>query len=350
MQYQPINTAILSYGMSGEIFHAPLIDAHPGFHLSKILERSKDRARHQYPHAGIVRSFDEILADDTIELVVVNTPQDSHYDLTSKVLESGRHAIVEKPFVITSLDGHALARQAREHGKMLSVFQNRRWDGDFMTVRQVLQSGMLGPLAEFEAHYDRYRPQVDHNTWKEGQAAGSGILYNLGSHMIDQVLDLFGMPESLTAAVGVQRMGGTSPDYYDIRMKYPTHTAIVKSSYLVRDPGPRYVAYGMNGTFTKHGLDPQEEALKTGGIPGAPGWGKEGSEWWGKIDTQVNGLHIVGAVETLPGNYSAYYDNIYAAIRNGEPLAVSAEQATDVIRIIEMACQSSEEGRTLLVE
>lgn len=296
-----------------------------------------------------MRSLDEILGDDTIELVVVNTPQDSHYDLTSKVLESDKHAIVEKPFVISSNDGGALDRQARERGKLLSVFQNRRWDGDFMTVRQVLQSGMLGPLAEFEAHYDRYRPQVDHSTWKEGEVAGAGILYNLGSHLIDQVLVLFGNPESLTATVGVQRQGGTSPDYYDIRMKYPTHTAIVKSSYLVRDPGPRYVAYCADGTFTKHGLDPQEEALKAGGVPGMAGWGQEAREWWGKIDTQVGALHIVGAVETLPGNYSGYYDNIYAAIRNGKPLAVTAKEATSVIRMIELAMQSSEEGRTIVV-
>lgn len=350
MQYQHINTALLSYGMSGEIFHAPLINAHPGFHLGKVLERSKDRARLRYPEVNIVRSLDEILGDETIELVVVNTPQESHYDLTSKVLEAGKHAIVEKPFVISSSEGQALSRKAHDCGKLLSVFQNRRWDGDFMTVRRVLQSGILGPLAEFEAHYDRYRPQVDHSTWKEGQAPGAGILYNLGSHMIDQVLVLFGNPESLTARVGVQRKGGTSPDYYDIRMKYPTHTAIVKSSYLVRDPGPRYVAYGVDGTYTKYGLDPQEEALKNGGIPGTSGWGQEASEWWGKIDTQVGGLHITGTVETLAGNYSGYYDNIYAAIRNGEPLAVTAGQATSVIRMIELATKSSDEGRTLAVE
>ena len=350
MQDQPINTAILSYGMSGEIFHAPLINTHPGFNLCKVMERSKDRAQQRYPDISIVRSVDEILGDDAIELVVVNTPQESHYDLTSKVLKAGKHAIVEKPFVISSSEGHGLSQQARDRGKLLSVFQNRRWDGDFMTVRQVLQSGILGPLAEFEAHYDRYRPQVDNSTWKEGQGAGAGILYNLGSHMIDQVLVLFGNPESLTARVGVQRKGGTSPDYYDIRMKYPTHTAIVKSSYLVRDPGPRYVAYGVDGTYTKYGLDPQEEALKNGGTPGLAGWGQEASEWWGRIDTQVGGLHITGTIETLPGSYSRYYDNIYAAIRNGEPLAVTAEQATSVIRMIELATKSSDEERTLAVK
>lgn len=350
MEYHPINTALLSYGMSGEIFHAPLLTSHPGFLLSTVLERSKDRVRQRYPDVRMVRSMEEVLADDAIELVVVNTPHETHYELTSQVLKAGKHAIVEKPFVINSNEGHDLIRQARDYGRLLSVFQNRRWDGDFMTAKKVLQSGILGSLVEFEAHYDRYRPQVDHTTWKEGANPGAGIVYNLGSHMIDQVLDLFGNPESLTASIGIQRKGGQSPDYYDIRMKYPAHTAIVKSSYLVRDPGPRYVAYGVAGTFTKYGIDPQEEALKKGGIPGTPGWGMEGKRWWGRIDTDIDGLHVRGAVETLPGNYAAYYDNIYAAIRNGATLAVTAEQATAVITMIELATRSSSEGRTLAIE
>lgn len=349
MEHQQINTALLSYGMSGEVFHAPLLKAHPGFRMSKVLERSKDRARQRYPDLTVVRSLDDILGDESIELVVVNTPHESHYELASKILRAGKHVIVEKPFVIESGEGDDLIRQARESRKLLSVFQNRRWDGDFMTLRQVLQSGILGPLGEFEAHYDRYRPQVDHGTWKEGAGPGAGILYNLGSHMIDQVLVLFGMPESVTAMVGIQRQGGISPDYYDIRMKYPTHMAIVKSSYLVREPGPRYVAYGAKGTFTKYGIDPQEEALKNGGIPGSAGWGYENSEWWGKVNTQIHDMHITGAVETVAGNYLGYYDNIYAAVRNGEPLAVTAEEAVSVIRMIELAAKSSAEGRTLAV-
>lgn len=347
MEYHRINTALLSYGMSGEIFHAPLLHSHPGFYLSTVLERSKDRARQRYPDVNVVRSLEAVLTDDAIELVVVNTPHETHYDLTSRVLEAGKHVIVEKPFVISSKEGDDLIRQAQDRGRLLSVFQNRRWDGDFMTVRKVLQSGMLGPLVEFEAHYDRYRPQVDHSTWKEGPGPGSGILFNLGSHMIDQVLDLFGNPDSLTASIGVQRKDGKSPDYYDIRMKYPTHTAIVKSGYLVRDPGPRYVAYGMEGTFTKYGLDPQEDALKNGGVPGTAGWGHEARKWWGTIDTAIEGLHVRGTVETLPGNYAGFYDNIYAAIRNDAPLAVTAGQATAVIRMIELATRSSDEGRTL---
>jgi predicted dehydrogenase len=335
--------------MSGEIFHAPLLAAHPGFKLTHIMERSSNRAVKRYPSVTTVRTLDEILRDKSIELVVVNTPHDTHYELASQVLDAGKHAIVEKPFVVSAHEGEALIQKARDRGVMLSVFQNRRWDGDFMTVRKVLQSGLLGPLAEFEAHYDRYRPEVDRATWKEGASPGSGILYNLGTHMIDQVLVLFGEPESLSAHISIQRQGGVSPDYYDIRMYYPGFTAIVKSSYLVREPGPRYVAFGVNGTFTKYGIDPQEQALKDGGIPGTPGWGIEGKEWWGKLNTQIGDLHVEGLIETLPGNYLGFYDSIYAALREGKAPEVTAEQALMVIRIAELAMESSEKGRRVTV-
>ncbi|MDV3309925.1 MAG: Gfo/Idh/MocA family oxidoreductase [Cyclobacteriaceae bacterium] len=349
MNHPPVNTALLSYGMSGEVFHAPLLEAHPGFKLTHILERSSNRAVKRYPTVKTVRSLDEILQDKTIELVIVNTPHDTHHELATRVLEAGKHAVVEKPFVVSVKEGEALIRLARERGVMLSAFQNRRWDGDFMTVQKVLQSGILGPLAEFEAHYDRYRPEVDRTTWKEGARPGSGIVYNLGTHMIDQALTLFGKPESLSAHIYIQRQGGVSPDYYDIRLYYPGFTAILKSSYLIRDPGPRYVAFGVHGTFTKYGLDPQEEALKNGGIPGSPGWGTEAKEWWGRIDTQIGDLHVQGAIETLPGNYLGFYDSIYAALREGKSPEVTAEQALMVIRIVELAMESSEKGRRVTV-
>lgn len=349
MNHPPVNTALLSYGMSGEIFHAPLLEAHAGFNLTHIMERSSNRAVKRYPSITTARTLDEILEDKSIELVVVNTPHETHFKLASRVLQAGKHAIVEKPFVVSVHEGEELIRIARERGVMLSVFQNRRWDGDFMTVRKVLQSGLLGRLAEFEAHYDRYRPEVDRTTWKEGPHPGSGILYNLGTHMIDQALTLFGRPESLSADVSIQREGGMSPDYYDIRMYYKGFTVILKSSYLVREPGPRYLAHGVHGTFTKYGIDPQEQALKEGGIPGTPGWGTEGKDWWGRINTQFGDLHIDGTIETLPGNYLGFYDSIYAALREGKEPAVTAEQALDVIRIVELAIESSKEGKRLMV-
>ncbi|HEX5168424.1 MAG TPA: Gfo/Idh/MocA family oxidoreductase [Cyclobacteriaceae bacterium] len=343
----PITAAILSYGMSGEIFHAPLLSAHPGFRLVKILERSKDKARLRYPDVAVVRALEDVLADDRVELVIVNTPHDSHFDLTKKVLEAGKHAIVEKPFVTCSAEGQQLIALASGKKLILSGFQNRRWDGDFKTIQKVIEEGMLGPLVECEVHYDRYRPEVDFTTWKESNGPSSGILYNLGSHLIDQALTLFGMPESLTAMKGAQRKGGGADDFYDIRLKYKNHHVILKSSYLVRESGPRFILHGINGSFIKYGIDPQEQALKESGIPGSAGWGREAEQDWGTINTQLNSLHYKGKIETLPGNYLEFYDNIYSAIREGKDLAVKPEQALAVIKIIEAVIVSSSEGRTI---
>lgn len=346
-QFNPVNTAILSYGMSGEIFHAPLLTAHPGFCLTKILERSKDKARLRYPDITIVRTLEDVLSDNEIELVIVNTPHDSHFELATKVLRAGKHVVVEKPFVTSSQEGQQLIELATERKRILSAFQNRRWDGDFKTVQNMIKEGILGPLAEVEIHYDRYRPQVDFTTWKESNSPFSGILYNLGSHLIDQALTLFGMPESLSATTGIQRRGGGSDDFYDIRMRYPELYVILKSSYLVREPGPRFILHGVNGSFIKHGIDPQEQALKDGHVPGSPGWGTEPEKDWGILHTQFNALHYKGKIETLPGNYLEFYDNIYSAIREKKPLAVTADQALTVIKVIESVLQSSREGRTV---
>lgn len=348
--HRPIATALLSYGMSGEVFHAPLLTAHRGFSLVKILERTKDKARQRYPEVKVVRSLEAILADDAIELVVVNTPHNTHADLTAQVLDAGKHVIVEKPFTNNVGEGERLVALAQSRNLMLSIFQNRRWDGDFMTVQQVIKAGVLGSVVELEAHYDRYRPTVDYATWKEKNEPGSGILYNLGAHMIDQALVLFGMPRRLTAHVGIQRPGGEAEDFYDIRMEYDHCSVILKSSYVVREPGPRYQVHGMNGSFVKHGLDPQEEALKEGKTPGGPQWGADQSNIWGKLNTTLaGGLHVDGKIETVHGNYLGFYDNIYEHLREGKPLAVTAGQALQVIRIIELAQKSSREQKTISI-
>lgn len=230
---------------------------------------------------------------------------------------------------------------------MLSVFHNRRWDGDFMTVKKIIDSQTLGRLVEVESHYDRYRPQVDSGTWKETKEKGAGILYNLGSHIIDQALCLFGMPQAVQALVGIQRTGGIADDYYDIKLLYAQHHVILKSSYLVRELGPRYVLLGEKGTFVKYGIDPQEQLLKDGIMPGVAGWGMDEEHLWGTLNTTLDGLHIQGAVETMAGNYSGFYDSVYNHIRGGQPLAVSAQDGLAVIAVIELAEQSSRERRTV---
>jgi len=341
----PIRTALLSYGMSGEVFHGPLLSAHPGFELTTVVQRHSDRALTHYPNVKLARHTDEVMADSSIELVIVNTPNGTHTELVTQVLQAGKHVVVEKPFTVKSADANALIALADKKDLVLSVFQNRRWDGDFQTVQKVIQEKLVGDVVEFEAHYDRFRNYVEANTWKEESGPGSGILYNLGSHMLDQALVLFGMPVSVDARMGTQRPHGKIDDFYDVRLQYRGFQCIVKSSYLVREQGPRYVIHGTEGSFVKYGLDPQEQALKERKVPGSAGWGHESPSDWGKLNTTLAGLHYEGRIETLPGNYLKYYDSVYGAIREGKPLAVTAEHARKVIQLIE-ACIASNRDRT----
>jgi len=346
---QPINTAILSYGMSGKVFHAPLISSHPGFQLHTIMQRSSESSKRDYPGVRVVKTLEEVANDAAIELVVVNTPNPTHHEFTQMMLEAGKHVVVEKPFTNTVAEAEDLMEIARKQDRLISVFQNRRWDGDFKTVQKVIQDKLCGELVEFECHYDRFRNYVEEKTWKEEEAPGSGILYNLGSHMLDQVINLFGMPKNIFADLRTQRIGGQVADNYEVICDYGYLKATAKSSYLVRELGPRYQVYGQQGTFLKYGIDPQEQALKDGFTPEMPGWGVEDREDWGFINTEMNGLHYEGRIETLPGSYQDYYENIFQSIRNGEPLSVTAEQTTDVIRVIEAAIQSNQEKRMVEV-
>jgi len=344
---RPIVTAILSYGMSGEVFHAPLLEVHPGFRMKTILQRKSDTSKQYYPKVTIARNLGDVLNDPEIELVIVNTTNDTHFDFTAKALEAGKHVVVEKPFTNTVEDALKLIALAKKKNKMLSVFQSRRWDGAFMTLQKIIDSAVLGKIVEYEAHYDRFRNYIAPNTWKELPGPGSGILYNLGSHLLDQVLVLFGKPESVSARIGTQRPGGRVDDFYDLRLEYEGLNVIVKSSYLVREPGPLYIVHGVMGSFVKYGIDPQEEALKLHQIPGSPGWGTEPEKFWGKLNTEIGGLHYEGKVETLPGNLLGYYQNIYEVIREGKELTVKPEQAMQVIQLIEAAVRSNQEKKLI---
>ena len=344
---EKIRVGLASFGMSGEIFHAPLISSNNHFQLRKIMERSSNKSKGRFPDVEIVRTFSEIIEDINIDLVVVNTPDHLHFDMAKEALEKGKHVIVEKPFTIKSTEGETLIELAKKNGKILSVFQNRRWDGDFLTVKKVVDSNMLGRLVEFESHYDRFRNYIQENTWKEEESIGTGILYNLGAHMIDQALVLFGMPKSVTAHLGITRSGGRVIDNFDLRMEYEDLKVLIRSGYLVREAGPRYSLHGNMGSFVKYGIDPQEDMLKAGFIPFGNDWGKENDDNWGWMNTETKGLHIEGQVETIAGDYPAFYANIASAIKEGKPLDVKPEEALNVIKIIELSMQSHEEGKTI---
>ena len=342
---KPINTALCSYGMSGLVFHGPLLEVHPGYRIEKILERHRHESKGKHPGSQLVRTFEEITADPGIELVVVNTPDHLHMEMATRAIEAGKHVVVEKPFTLKTSDADRLMELADKRGVLLSVYHNRRWDGVYLTVKEVLASGKLGRLVDFEVHFDRYRNYIK-ESWKD-QANGTGTLYNLGSHLIDQTLNLFGMPDRLFCDARLLRDGALTDDSYDLLLHYPDFKCMLRSSYLVREPGPSFLLHGTEGSFLAWGSDPQERDLKAGLVPGSKGWGVDPSFSRARINTDFKGEHLEGDYPLLPGNYMAYYDNIYDAIRNGAALMVTAEQARNVIRIIEAAYESSRLGEVV---
>ncbi len=341
-----IRTALISFGMSGEVFHGPLLTSHGGFDICSILERTKNCSAQKYPYANIKRTFEEVLADSAIELVIVNTPDDSHYEYCKASLNAGKHAVVEKPFTIKS--GHAveLIDIAKKKKLVLSVFQNRRWDNDFLTVKHIIATNKLGRLVEFESHFDRFRPVIS-GSWKETGSAGTGTLYNLGSHLIDQALVLFGMPLEVYADIQTMRENAGADDYYDIKLFYSNFRVILKSSYIVKECGPRFSLHGTKGSFVKYGLDPQEQALKDGFLPVDATWGAESSQFWGVLNTIDASL--IEKVPSLAGNYQAFYNSIYNAIRKSDALLVRPEEALQTIQIIEACIESSRMRKNVVV-
>ncbi len=342
-----IVVGIASFGMSSKVFHMPLLMHHKNFRVSRIVERSKSEAQTLYSDVLVSKSIDDLLKDDEIELIVVNTPDHAHFEYAKKCLEAGKHIIVEKPFTQTVGQGEELIKLAKRKGRILTVFQNRRWDGDFLTVRRIIEEQILGRLVDYEAHFDRYKSYVQKESWKEQSKAGSGTLFNLGSHMIDQALVLFGMPEAVTGHLKVMRSGGEVDDWYDIRLHYSQVNVNLKASLLVKEPVPRYILHGTHGSFLKWGIDPQEEALKQGKNPNDLQWGKEAEEWWGILHTEKDGVSQRCKYETLAGKYSAFYDNIYDCLIDGKILAVKLEEALNVIQIIDAVKESYEKRKTI---
>ena len=256
---EKIKTGLAAFGMSGQIFHAPFISTNPAFCLTAITERSKELSKERYPSARIVRSFEELVALDELELVVINTPDSTHYEYARKALEAGKNVIVEKPFTTTVEQGQELVDLARSKGLAISVYQNRRWESDFHTVRDILDKGLLGRLVEFESTFPRYRNFIKPGTWKETGELGGGLTYNLGAHVIDQAVQLFGVPEAVFADIDIIRTGGMVDDYFVIHLLRPSkapHVKVtLKSSYLMCEPEPRFVLQGTDGAFGKYGRD-----------------------------------------------------------------------------------------------
>ena len=346
-----IRTGIIGFGPGGNTFHAPIIDTTEGLQISKIRARKESEvnlAKQRYPHAVITDNADGIINDADIDLVVIATPNDSHHSLTKQALLANKNVVVDKPFTITTADADDLIKIAKKQNKILSVHHNRRYDSDFKTIKKLLKANMLGRLVEFESHYDRFRNYLKPGAWREKDEPGSGILYDLGAHLIDQPLVLFGFPQAITADIRAQREGTKATDNFELILHYPNLKVTLKGGMLVSQPLPRYILLGDKGSFVKYGLDVQEVALKAGLTPHTKiDWGIEPESVWGNLVTEINGLKFSGKVESETGDYRDYYANVRDAISDNKTLDVTAEHARNIIRVIELAIQSNDERRTI---
>jgi scyllo-inositol 2-dehydrogenase (NADP+) len=344
---QKIKTALLSYGMSGKVFHAPFLELHPGFELLGSWERSKKLIQEDYPEVKSYPSLESILEDKSIDLVIVNTPIDTHFEYAKKVLLAGKHVIVEKAFTANVAEAIELEALAKEKSLKLAVFQNRRWDSELKTVKKVLDEKLLGEIVEAEFHFDRYNPILSPKVHKETINSGSGIMKDLGPQINDQALYLFGLPNAVFADIRITRENSLVDDYLDVLLFYSDLRVRLKAGFFVREPNPSYVIHGKKGSFLKSRGDVQEDELKLGKKPNLTTWGteKEGQE--GLLHTEIDGKIIKEKVPTLQGNYYDYFDVVYQSIVNGKQEPVTAQDGVNVMRIIEAAFLSSDQKKVI---
>lgn len=337
---KPIQVGLVGFGFSGSTFHTPIIQTIKELHIRTVVSSKPDKVHQHLPGVNVVETVEEVLEDPHIDLVIITTPNETHEPYVKAALLAKKHVVVEKPFVIRTEEADQLIRLSQQQQRLLSVYHNRRWDNDFLTVKKCIQSGILGEVHTYKAHFDRYRPEV-RNRWREQDLPGSGILYDLGSHLIDQALHLFGMPSNIFADLQAQRPGAKTTDYFHLILGYENGLRVLlHGGCMVKNAGPRFEIHGTRGSLIKYGMDSQEEALKQGSKPGDPGWGKDQPENYAVITTDFEGLELSGTIETETGSYEAYYQGIASSILSGTPLPVTAGEARNTIYLIEMAQQS----------
>lgn len=344
---QKIKTALCSFGMSGWVFHAPFIHMHDGFELYAVYERTKNLAAEKYPGIKTFRSLEDMLADEAIELVIVNTPNYTHYEYAKLALLAGKHVVVEKAFTNTVAEAEELIELAAKQNKKISVYQNRRWDSDFRTVQKVVQQKLLGEIVEAEIHFDRYNEKLSPKLHKETPGPGAGIVPDLGPHLIDQALQLFEMPDAVFADATNLRPISKVEDYIEIILFYKNLRVRLKAGYLVRELLPAYIFHGTRGSFLKPRADVQERDLQQHKCLSDADWGTEAETGKGLLHTEIDGKLIREYITSEKGNYMDYYNGIFEALRNGKQLPVTAMEGMQVIRIIETAFQSVKEKRII---
>jgi predicted dehydrogenase len=341
---EPLRVGLIGYGYAGKTFHAPLIAATPGLELAAVASSDPSRVRADWSALAVEPTPEALFARPDLDLVVVATPNSTHAPLAGRALAAGKHVVVDKPFTLTVAEGQALRDQAAAAGLLLAVFHNRRWDADFLTLRGLIERGALGRIVHFESHFDRYRPAV-RERWREAAGPGSGIWYDLGAHLLDQALQLFGWPEAIWADLAAQRDGAVTDDYFHAQLRYGPLRAILHAGMLVLAPGLRLVVHGTAGSYVKHGLDPQEDALRAGLRPPLEGWGADPRP--GRLTQWAGEQAEERVVPSAAGDYPAYYAAVRDAIHGLGPNPVSPDDALAVMRLIELGARSSAERREL---
>jgi scyllo-inositol 2-dehydrogenase (NADP+) len=344
-----VRVGLIGFGLAGQAFHAPVIRGVEGMELACILERRGSRAGEKYPTVRVARTIDELLSDSTIQLCVIGTPNDSHFELARACLLAARDVVVDKPFAPTLTESDELVRLAKEHGRLITVYQDRRWDGDFQTVEKIVHTGVLGKIAEYECRFDRFRLEPKRNAWRErADQPGAGVLFDLGPHLIDQALLLFGEPQTITASAFCQRETSQVDDSFDVCLEYPGMRAMARARIIAFQPGPHFLIHGIKGSFVKYGMDPQEPLLRGENVPDGVDWGSD----WGEEPEELWGtLSLAGkpseTIKTERGDYRGFYANVRDAIEKKVPLEVTPEQALRTMRAVMLAHKSSRERRTV---
>ena len=341
-----INAGLIGYGYAGKTLHAQLLASTPGIQLRTIVSRDAAKVKADWPEMQVVAQSDELLADPSIDLVVIASPNDTHYPLAKAALLAGKHVVIDKPFTLDSREARSLVSLAQEHDLQLSVFHNRRWDADFLTLQQLLHSGELGEVYHLESHFDRFRPEV-RDRWREQAVPGSGLWYDLGAHLLDQTLQLFGQPETLWLDLAQQRPGAKTDDFFHAVLQYGARRVILHASTQVAAPGARFTVHGSLGSYRKQGLDVQEEQLKSGTSPLDPQFGCDPRP--GLLTTVTAQGPREQSIANLTGNYRAFYLQMVEAIQRGTPVPVKPDEVVGVMELIELGLRSAREGRRLPV-
>ena len=343
----PIKTLVVGYGLSAKAFHLPFLTTNPSFSVEGIVQPRGNSSREDYPQLQHYRTLEEALAGSDVEMVVVSAPNEFHVPMANQALLAGKHVVIEKPFALTVAEAAALIQLAEQQQKVLTVFHNRRWDADFLTIRQLLAEQKIGRPVMLVSRFDRFRPQIKHG-WKEEPKPGAGIFYNLGPHLIDQALQLFGWPDEIYAHIRTERKEAVTPDAFELYLYYKDLTIHLGAGTLVSATWPRFSLLGTDGSYTKWGMDPQEDLLIEGVLPNGPGWGAEDEGAWGTLVTGDNSGTTSQPYRSVPGNYNNFFSGLAQAIRRGGNNPVPPGEALQVMQIMDLAFKSHQEGRRVV--